>query len=90
MVTQDYMSLLQGNYPPALVIFAHFTTLCGFFRNEWCCTGYAERSLDVIFAALPEKWQNLLVWPRQQLDRDMRDLINQSAEALGETTNEAK
>jgi hypothetical protein len=74
--SQEYLSLLKGSNPLALIIFAHFAMLSGVVENEhWYLSGYARRALMSIRTTLPEPWREFLRWPEKQLNEGFCDLF---------------
>ncbi|KAF2669274.1 hypothetical protein BT63DRAFT_256252 [Microthyrium microscopicum] len=79
--SEEYLSLLRGSNPLALIIFAHFAMLSGIVEDTyWYLVGYSRRALKSVRAALPDHWTEFLRWPERQLEDGFSDLFEVSEE----------
>ncbi|KAM3068390.1 transcription factor [Clarireedia jacksonii] len=63
----EFGGQLRENNPRALVILAHFFSLCKAVDDVWWMRGIAEREVFGIQSILPEQWQWAMAWPLQKL-----------------------
>ena len=70
MVSYDFIKLVQAEYPPALVITAHFTVAAMMLRDMWFITTWGKHALDGIRIALKGQLEEYLAWPEEQMASD--------------------
>jgi hypothetical protein len=66
-LSRDFMTLLRGHHPPALVVLAHFSILGWFCENRWFYRGWTANAVEAIKDTLDDKWNVWLSWPEHQL-----------------------
>jgi hypothetical protein len=72
-LSQQYVAHLQANDPAALVLSAHFAVLSTLF-DEWWLSVWPRRAFLSISDALPASWRELIRWPEDQLQDELRSL----------------
>ncbi|KAJ4298818.1 hypothetical protein N0V90_004060 [Kalmusia sp. IMI 367209] len=67
LVPIEYMDLLKGRHPAALILLAHFVILFANFGDVWFLQGWSEHALAKIESVVGEKDAGGLGWPLEQL-----------------------
>ena len=70
MLSYDFIRMVQAEYPPALVITAHFTVAAMMLRDMWFVTTWGKYALDGIRIALKGQLEEYLAWPEEQMASD--------------------
>lgn len=70
MLTYDFIKLVQAEYPPALVITAHFTVASLMLREMWYVSNWGILAFEGIRVALKGKLEEYLRWPEEQMACD--------------------
>lgn len=66
-VTQEYLDLLRGRDPVALILLAHYCILLRPLEDNWYMSGYSKRLLTRIYNQLDEEWRPWLRWPLEEI-----------------------
>lgn len=70
MLSYDFIKLVQAEYPPALVITAHFAVAAMMLRDTWSVSDWGKYALDGIRIALNGRLEEYLAWPEEQMASD--------------------
>jgi hypothetical protein len=70
MLSYDFIRMVQAEYPPALVITAHFTVAAMMLRDMWFMNTWGKYALDGIRIGLKGQLEEYLVWPEEQMASD--------------------
>jgi hypothetical protein len=75
MVPIEYVKLVQSQYPPALVIMAHFAAATGAVKLAWYTTNWGIYAVQGVAMALEPGLQHWLEWPREQLQSGLPAVV---------------
>jgi hypothetical protein len=67
MLSYGFIKMVQAEYPPALVITAHFTVASTMLRDIWYVSNWGDLAFDGICIALKGQLEEYLIWPREQM-----------------------
>jgi hypothetical protein len=70
MLSYDFINMVQAEYPPALIITAHFTVVTMMLREMWFISTWGNLALDGIRVALKGQLGEYLAWPEEQMASD--------------------
>jgi hypothetical protein len=70
MLSYDFIKMVQAEYPPALIITAHFTVATMMLREMWYVSNWGNLALDGIRIALKGELEEYLRWPEEQMASD--------------------
>jgi hypothetical protein len=70
MLSYDFINMVQAEYPPALIITAHFTVATMMLREMWFISAWGNLALDGIRIALKGQLEEYLAWPEEQMASD--------------------
>lgn len=70
MLSYDFIKMVQAEYPPALIITAHFTVASMMLREMWFVSTWGNLALDGIRIALKGQLEEYLRWPEEQMASD--------------------
>lgn len=70
MLSYDFIKLVQAEYPPALVITAHFAVAAMMLRDTWSVSDWGKYALDGIRISLNGRLEEYLAWPEEQMASD--------------------
>ena len=70
-----FIKLLHAEFPPALVITAHFTVAAHLVREIWFVSSWGRLALNGICAALNGRLSNYTAWAVEQIATDCRSLM---------------
>ncbi|CAI7651290.1 unnamed protein product [Penicillium glandicola] len=62
-IPAEFLELLEGRQPFALVVLAHYTVILHHFRGSWWMGDWGNRILQEIGDVLDPEWQDLINWP---------------------------
>jgi len=67
MLSGEFIEMVQAEYPPALVITAHFTVAVTMLQDMWYISTWGPMAFDGIRIALRGQLEGYLKWPAQQI-----------------------
>lgn len=70
MLSYDFIKMVQAEYPPALVITAHFTVATLMLREMWYVSNWGSLAFEGIRLALKGQLGDYLQWPEEQIASD--------------------
>ena len=81
MVTTEFVRLIQGRCPPALVILAYYAAGTTAVRTAWYTQNWGECTVRGVGLELDSSMQHWTVWPMQQIEERMAVLGSNPANA---------
>lgn len=63
VIPDQFISLVDSCKPRALVILAHYFALLALLQRFWYIGDTGAREVEALARFLPQRWQNLMVWP---------------------------
>lgn len=70
MLSYDFIKMVQAEYPPALVITAHFTVATLMLRETWYVSEWGSLAFEGVRLALKGQLGEYLQWPEEQMASD--------------------
>lgn len=70
LIPQEFVKLIQTEYPPALVITAHFTIASLLTRQSWYVSAWGKLAFEGICMALKGRLGEYMIWPREEIASD--------------------
>lgn len=70
MLSYDFIKMVQAEYPPALIITAHFAVASMMLREMWFVSNWGKLALDGIRIALRGQLEKYMAWPEEQIASD--------------------
>lgn len=70
MLSYDFIKMVQAEYPPALIITAHFTVASMMLKEMWYVSTWGDLALDGIRVALNGQLGEYMQWPEEQMASD--------------------
>lgn len=70
MLSYDFIKMVQTEFPPALVITAHFTVASMMLKEMWYVSTWGDLALDGIRIALNGQLGEYMQWPEEQMACD--------------------
>ena len=88
MLSYDFIKMVQAEYPPALIITAHFAVASMMLKEMWYVGTWGDLALDGIRIALNGQLGEYMQWPEEQMASDNAGL--KYGAATIETTGDFK